>query len=280
MANAFIPNAGAVVPPGQGAPVAGPVIPQPGRQWPNLHGFRFRDFYREMGAFADLTPVIAWLRDNGLLATAMACPGCQSAMEEREFTDVAEGRKWRCLVRGCRRVINLRKGSFFEKSRLPLDKLIELIFLWCDGLTQEQIGRATDLQQEALTQWSQYLRDVCSTSLLQNPRQIGGPGSVIAIDETVIARRKPGNAQGRHVAPLWLLGGVDLHTKEFFLQVIQGPHSAANLLPMIQANLAQGSEIWTDEWRAYGGLPGIAYLHRTINHSVHFVNPNNGVHTK
>lgn len=54
---------------------------------------------------------------------------------------------------------------------------------------------------------------------------------------------------------------------------------AATLLPIIDHWVAPGSIIWTDRWAAYGQLrnrPGMAYVHGTVNHTLHFVDP--GVH--
>lgn len=58
--------------------------------------------------------------------------------------------------------------------------------------------------------------------------------------------------------------------------------SAATLLPIIQAHVAPGTIIHSDEWRAYrrvGSLPNVS-AHETVNHSIEFVNPVNGAHTQ
>jgi len=47
--------------------------------------------------------------------------------------------------------------------------------------------------------WTSFLRDICSADLFAHPQQLGDPGHTVAIDETVVARRKPGNAQERPV---------------------------------------------------------------------------------
>ena len=54
---------------------------------------------------------------------------------------------------------------------------------------------------------------------------------------------------------------------------------SATLLPIIQASVAPGSIVHSDEWNAYRQIQSQTGLtHRTVNHSLHFVSPT-GVHT-
>jgi len=41
-----------------------------------------------------------------------------------------------------------------------------------------------------------------------------------------------------------------------------------------------GTIIYSDQWAAYGDITGLGFQHYKVNHSLNFVNPNNGVHTQ
>ena len=114
--------------------------------------------------------------------------------------------------------------------------------------------------------------------MLANPAQFGGPGRVVAIDESLVAWRKPGNAQGRGVPEMWVFGGVDTITHDFFMELVPRRDSAT-LLPLIQRYILPGTTIWSNEWAAYNGLAALGYPHQTVNHSQTYVNPPTGVHT-
>jgi hypothetical protein len=63
----------------------------------------------------------------------MQCRNCMTPMVEGTYSKVAEGVVWRC--RGCRATTSLRKGSFFDRSKLPLTKLADLVYYWSMEVT-------------------------------------------------------------------------------------------------------------------------------------------------
>ena len=52
------------------------------------------------------------------------------------------------------------------------------------------------------------------------------------------------------------------------------------LIPIIKRNTIEGSEIHSNEWRAYRKLKTQGYTNHTVNHKKNFANPRMGKHTK
>ena len=67
---------------------------------------------------------------------------------------------------------------------------------------------------------------------------------------------------------------------ECFLVEVQ--RDANTLLPLIAQYIHPGSIVYSDEWSSHNNQlsasTGLRYL--TVNHSLHFVDPNKGAHTK
>ena len=53
----------------------------------------------------------------------------------------------------------------------------------------------------------------------------------------------------------------------------------ATLEPLVQQYVAQGTTIWSDDWRSYDGLAALGYTHHVVNHTENFVCPTTLVHT-
>lgn len=242
--------------------------------FPNLQNVLLKDIFLQVN---DIESAKRWCRHNGLLKRNMDCV-CGFAMEERAMNRYVDNVCWRCPQWQCSRVKNIRTGSFFIDCRLPLDKIIHLLYFWSQNFSNSMAVRHLELSEHTVVDWYNMIREVCSTDLINNPLVIGGVGHTVAIDESMVARRKPGNNLGRPVPSQWVFGGVDLATRQCFLRLVD-TRDANTLLPIIQQMIAPGTRIWSDEWAAYGGLNGMGYLHDTVNHSRWYVDPVTGVHT-
>ena len=251
----------------------------------NHFGWNVERFSSSRGDLADCTRdvevTILWLQLHNLLATDLNCPNCGTACREGHLTASQDVRVFRCPDRQCRCLFSIRKNSFFRPSRLSIPNILKFIYLWSVGVLR-YIDLLHDLGEDVMTRvtlvrWCGYMREVCATHI-QNRHPIGGVGHIVEIDESLFGRRK--NHRGRLVPQQWVLGGTDRHTRECFLIVVPR-RDAATLIPIIRAWVLPGTVIMTDEWRAYRPLPLFGYIHRTINHRTHYVNPRNRrVHTQ
>ena len=82
---------------------------------------------------------------------------------------------------------------------------------------------------------------------------------------------------------VWVFGLADTsHQPALGYMEIVPRRDAQTLLPIIQAHVAPGTTVYSDEWAAYNRaqqLPNVS-SHQTVNHSLHFVDPATGVHTQ
>ena len=78
--------------------------------------------------FGPKEDLISWLRTKKLLVSSQDCSFCSTSMREGHRSDVSDGVVWRCPQ--CKCTKSIREGSFFSKSRLPLEKWLLLIHYW------------------------------------------------------------------------------------------------------------------------------------------------------
>lgn len=196
------------------------------------------------------------------------CGRCSRCRRERTLI-IHKGRYvGRC--KSCRnKIVSIREGTFFGGVRLAFRSVLRLAFLWSAKVPVQIVHNLIRYRKDVIAQYYRYFRDICSWKLLANPQdiQVGGPGHVVQIDESVITKRK--HNKGRVVPEQWILGILDTTTNIGIVRYVQR-RDANTLLPIIRDVVKQGSEIWTDEWRAYNRLSNLGFVHHTVCHKREF----------
>lgn len=159
----------------------------------------------------DKENLITWLMSEGLLAKDPICSVCEDQMKLVRCNDRSDGFKWEC-----RRQINnkrhkveqsIRSGSWFEKSNMTLEEVLQFTYWWCQDLDQTQIRHELGLNLNTSVDWDSFCREVCEIELFENSIKIGGEGKVVQIDKSKFGKRK---YHGGHlVEGQWVFGGIE-----------------------------------------------------------------------
>ena len=218
----------------------------------------------------------AWLREKGLIGNfnGQLCEKCYHGQWRliRDRT-LADEWIWRCNNIKCHKKKSIRIDSWFSKSKLKLEQIIEFTYLWSKKCNQTfireelQIGSCT-----TLVDWFNFAREVCAEIMEADNEQIGGEGKEVEIDESKFGKRKFN--RGRRVDGCWVFGGIERGSDKMFLSIVED-RSAATLVPIIQKYIKVGTKIHSDCWKAYSRLNTLGYEHVTVNHSKEFYNHEN-----
>ena len=174
---------------------------------------------------------INWLQANGLLARGMICK-CGAIMRSGAFAGVSEGKGWRCPDKPCKKFASLRVGSFFEGSKIALTELVEFLYFGAEELQSTHFLRKNlGWSAHTITDWKNFMRDLCVERYLTDPQPIGGSGHIVEIYESKFGRRK--YHRGRLLSGQWVFGGIDRETKDVFMIPVED-RSSATLIPIIQ----------------------------------------------
>ena len=131
-------------------------------------------------------------------------------------TSAKDGFGWRCANQRCpkrRTYRTIRAGSFFERSRITLDTWLYVTYLWSQGTKVNSVERQVQIDEKTIIQMFQYLRDVCSTKLLSTPVELGGPGVIVQIDESLFNHKSKYNRGRRASKEQWVFGLADTSSK-------------------------------------------------------------------
>ena len=99
------------------------------------------------------------------------------------------------------------------------------------------------MSQTTVVDWKMFLRDICAEYFIVHPVQLGGPGRVVEIYESVFSRRKYNC--GRAVREQWVFGGIDVVIPQGFLIAVPR-RNTDTLLPIIQQYILPGTTIISD----------------------------------
>ena len=127
---------------------------------------------------------------EGLLASQANCNLCGAVMDLKRCPSIEDQFSWRCTNGSCRTWLTICHGSFFEKSKLDLQKWLHILYMWSIDASQKQIVETVGVSQKSIIDCCSFLRDICSWKLLQNPFILGGPGCTVQIDESLF-KHKP-----------------------------------------------------------------------------------------
>ena len=137
--------------------------------------------------------------------------------------------------------------QFFENAKISPLTILKIAYAYLvnkvnyRGISRMIMGAP---RSESLLDWIQFCRDVLSADLIQETRiqKLGGPGKVVVVDETALAKRKYNRGQVMARETIWVLGMYDVDAKLGQLVWIENRSHQA-IIPKIEQYVAEGSEI-------------------------------------
>lgn len=228
---------------------------------------------------------IMFCLNNHLMANSRNCESCSHyciKIKENNTDEII----WRCSNRHCLKKMSIRAFSIFSGSKVKVEIILKLAYCFWRGFSQKDAKYELGINSKNFTltrDWYIKFRYVCTQVLRSQNQVIGGPGTIVELDEAKFGKRK--YHRGARVEGQWVFGGVQRRESENepfkCFVVCVDKRDSRTLMSYIERYVASGTTIITDGWSGYNSLANsaVGYLHQVVNHSLYFKDPITGAHT-
>ncbi len=213
-------------------------------------------FQDEDAAYAKLESIV-W--PNGAV-----CPHCGSADKMRRMGGTAtRPGLYKCYA--CRKQSRVTVGTVFESSHVKLHVWLQAMYLMCSskkGISSNQLARTLGVTVKTGWFMSHRLREAMTSGVGLPP--MGGEGAVVEIDETFIGQKEDMPKQRGYAHKYAVLTLVERGKGSRSFHV--DGTAAADLLPIIKANVDPKTQVMTDEAGQYAALKKTFTGHDFVRH--------------
>ena len=238
------------------------------------------------------------MQKHGILKSEVKCPGplinntrqfpCGKYMLLKKTNDSSDIYGWRCRrthtvvkkemkykVKDVK--LTLRHKSWIVDSKMSLELITEIMYLWSQGFNNKEIIHELKLTNKTVIEWCHFFRECTLSVVMEQSTPIGGPGIQVEIDESKFGKRK--YHKGHAVEGQWVFGGREKNDKTKVFMIPVHNRKQETLIPLIQKWIKPGTIIHSDCWKSYNKLGKLGYTHLTVNHSKHFLDWRTGACT-
>jgi transposase-like protein len=170
----------------------------------------------------------------------------------------------------CKGQFTVKVGTVFEHGRMPLHLMLQAVYLMtCSkkGISAHQLHRVLGITYKSAWFLAHRIREAMRSGDLA---PFGSGGGIVEVDETFIGHDKTvkpkGVKKGRgYQHKHKVLSLVDRTTGQSRMMVVESL-KAADLLPILQANIAAEAQVMTDEAGQYKQLFASFAGHGVVRH--------------
>lgn len=156
----------------------------------------------------------------------------------------------------------MQKNKYIKGTHISERKFREILRYFCEDETATKTSKYTKINRNTINRIFALLRRRIVEYSINNTPSTGE----FEVDESYFGAKRIRGKRGRGAAGKTPVFGLLKREGKVYVNIVKGC-SKADLMPIIQGKVLEGSTIYSDRWKAYDGLILNGYDHYRVFHS-------------
>jgi transposase-like protein len=154
------------------------------------------------------------------------------------------------------------KNKYQFRSRITTSKFRKILYFFCEDEPASQTAKYTKTNRNTVNRIYDKLRNrIAGLDTLQNKES-----GEFEVDESYFGAKRVRGKRGRGAAGKTPVFGLLKRNGKVHVSIVKNC-SKAELMPIIEGKVLEGSTVYSDGWRSYDGLILNGYDHYRVYHS-------------